>query len=748
MSACRLTTRFRQDAYEGDAVLLVYDEYEFTESTLSEDVRNIFDQHPATANIYVLAPFVPRDEIVQAIAGGVAVERARRYFEGIGGKIRLLYIADDDDGERHVSSIPFEYVDEKALAGTPEKLNKRLPSGWLFDLFDRGGGFIEAPPGVHFGKLSGRHSTKFLRASAPLLSSEECAAVAFFALAATVGNAPSRVFVDTAPFIAVAFAMARMAVTHGLWEKQPPVKSFSSYGGVERLPRIRPTDLFLVSASTSGGLAGKLVDHKAVQERIITFFFLDSGAQDYTGTVICDLTYKNDGLKGYTSIRNYQPSQCPYCQAGYFLAQLEGDQFLLEKRAVKRLAVKTPSQPADARKVMERLARTGCLEVTRFQSSHRPPGVAINGELLLGADMTLREDFVRMLRRFCPAPLDYVMLVGVSRDAFSKLVDEAALGPVMERATITSSLDNLKSVPSGSALVVFGCLSNHAQAREINARMRTLVPGGAVAYLSAITVVHNRQALEELEMFLSYGERGRDTFTMRSNLNVMLPMPVPLATAWEAEHTLLLRMEEEKALAPELEARLKALEASATSADDLFFSGCRPKLGIARDFVYLDTKDRHELISQADIYAVVTNMLACVRADNQSLATKKATTLGSAPGTSTVYGHTLICPSNFENYNDAVLRASFLRAASPSELLYSVDEECSAAVLNVILAEVAAWADGGGAALPEFLVALAARRMRLVDKHLEELSAQLKRSALPPYLRDLANVIENLQEFA
>ncbi|MBU9247515.1 hypothetical protein [Burkholderia multivorans] len=112
-----------------------------------------------------------------------------------------------------------------------------------------------------------------------------------------------------------------------------------------------------------------------------------------------------------------------------------------------------------------------------------------------------------------------------------------------------------------------------------------------------------------------------------------------------------------------------------------------------------------------------------------------------------MYGHALICPTNFENYNDAVLRAAFLRAASPSELLYSVDEECSTAMLNVIIAEADAWSEGGGAALPEFLLALASRRMRLADKHLEELSVRLKGKVLPEYLRDLAEVVENLQEF-
>ncbi|WP_176079554.1 hypothetical protein [Paraburkholderia tropica] len=748
MSALRLTTRFRQEAYEGEASLLVYDEYEFTESTLSEDVRNIFDRHPATADIFVLAPFVENDELVESIANGIAVARARRYFEGIGGKIRLLRIAEEAGGKRYVSSVPFEYNDGKASSGEPQVLDERLSSGWLFDLFHRGGGLIEAPPGVHFGKVSGRHSNKFLRASAPLLASEQCAVVAFFALAATTGQAPSRILVDTAPIISVAFAMARMAVIHKLWERQPPVKSFSSYGGVENLPRTRPSDLFLLSASTSGGLAERLKGASVAGERIVTLFYLDSGAPEYKGIVVCNLTYKNDGLFGYTKISNHQASKCPYCQAGYFLAQLEGDQFLLEKRAVKRLEVRTPSQPADARKVIERLARTGCLSVALYKSSVSSAGTTIDGERFLEVDKSLRADFVRMLRRFAPAPLDYVMLVGISDEAFAKLVEEAGLGTVVGAATIVSSLEGLSSVSSGAALVVFGCLSNHAQAREINARMRTLVPGGAVAYLSAVTVAQNRQALDELEMFLSYGERGRDTFTVRSALNFMLPALTPLPTAWEAEYKLLQLMEEEKVLSPELAARLQELDASATSTDSLFFSGCKPKLEIARDFVYLDTKDRHESISQADIYAVVSNMLACVRAGNQSLTAKKTAGIDVAPGTSNVYGHSLICPTNFENYNDAVLRAAFLRAASPSELLYSVDEECSTAMLNVIVAEADAWSEGGGAALPEFLLALAARRMRLADKDLEELSVRLKEKALPEYLRNLAEVVENLQEFA
>lgn len=748
MSALCLTTRFRRDAYEGEAVLLVYDEYEFTESTLSEDVRNIFDRRPATANIYVLAPFICVADLIELIAKGVAVERARRYFDGTGGRIHLLGIQGDIDGNRQVLAIPFEYSKGKVHAGESEALDDRLSSGWLFDLFDSGGGLVEAPAGVHFGKVSGRHSSKFLRASGPLLTSEACAAVAFFALGATTGKAPSRVLVDTAPIIAVAFAMARMAVTYGLWDKHPPVKSFSSYGGVEKLPRTRPTDLFLISASTSGGLADRLIVRSVDKSRIITLFYLESGAPKYDGTVVCHLTYRSDRLFGYPAVNNYPAQTCPFCKDGHFLAQLEGDQFLLEKRAVKRLAVRSKAQPDDARSVSERLARTGCLDVTLFKSRARPAGVAIDGELLIEVDAQLRADFIRMLRRFTPAPLNYVVLVDFSEAKFRALVKEAGLDAVVASATVTDNLEGLASVPNGTALVVFSCLSNHARAREINARMRTLVSGGAVAYLSAITVAETSHALNELSMFLSFGERGRDTFTFRSALQFMLPIPTPADTAWELEHRTLLHMNERNALEPELSARLNDLNASATSKDKLFFSGCRPKLEIARDFVYLDTDNHRELISQADIYTVVANTLACVRADNHGLSGGPARTPGLVAWSSSVYGHVLVCPSNFEIYNDAILRAAFLRAANPSELLYSVDEECSTTMLNVILAEAYAWDEGGGAALPEFLLALAAGRMRLASRHLEELCARLKERNLPNYLRAFLHEAEASQHHA
>jgi hypothetical protein len=129
------------------------------------------------------------------------------------------------------------------------------------------------------------------------------------------------------------------------------------------------------------------------------------------------------------------------------------------------------------------------------------------------------------------------------------------------------------------------------------------------------------------------------------------------------------------------------------------------ELKIAPDFVFLDTKRDIELISQADVYAVVSNLLATARCDNKGLTEQVRRDSPPLRWGQSVYGQVLLCPSNFRDFNDAVLRASMLRAANTAELNYSVDEQCSGEMLDMLLADVGAWHHRRGDALPEFLVA-------------------------------------------
>lgn len=108
-----------------------------------------------------------------------------------------------------------------------------------------------------------------------------------------------------------------------------------------------------------------------------------------------------------------------------------------------------------------------------------------------------------------------------------------------------------------------------------------------------------------------------------------------------------------------------------------------------------------------------------------------------------VYGHVLVDPITFLNYNDAILKASVLRAAKPSELMYEVDEIYSSQVAEIVLAELGGWHVGSGDALPEMLLAMATGRLRLREIDQLHVRNMALKSHLPPLLESLAKSISS-----
>jgi hypothetical protein len=267
------------------------------------------------------------------------------------------------------------------------------------------------------------------------------------------------------------------------------------------------------------------------------------------------------------------------------------------------------------------------------------------------------------------------------------------------------------------------------------------VDGGCVAYVAGVTIADSARNLSDLRIFLQYGEHGPETSIFRSAVEFMLPWRGEAESAWEAELSLLLRMNDGGDLPEELLARLNFLQSSATAIDGLFWPGRDGELAINPNFVLLDTKNRIQDISQADIYAVVSNCLAAVRSDNVALDAKVARDSPTPAWRQNVFAQCLLCPSNFRDFNDAVLRASLLRGASPQELNYSVDEASSEEMLDILIADITSWQTGKGESLPEFLVAICSRRLRLVPQHLGRICTLLQGANLPPHLAALVQQI-------
>jgi len=300
------------------------------------------------------------------------------------------------------------------------------------------------------------------------------------------------------------------------------------------------------------------------------------------------------------------------------------------------------------------------------------------------------------------------------------------------------AVGTLATVPGGNALVLVGLLDDHAVLRGINAQMRSKAPGGCVAYLSAVTIAESARNREDLRIFLSYGEYGPETFTFRSAMEVMLPWTGDKPSPWSQELELLRRLAEQAALPAPLATRQAWLESTSESSNALFLAGVGGELQLAANFVFLDTKDALERISQADVYAVVSNLIATERCDGKGIAEPVRRDSPPLSWSQSVYGQVLLCPSNFRDFNDAVLRASLLRASDPTELNYAVDTQSSREMLDVLLADIDSWAQGGGDALPEFVLSLACGRLRMVRRHQEQFLTALSSSLVPEHLKLLA----------
>ncbi|MFE8644141.1 hypothetical protein ACFX58_03540 [Sphingomonas sp. NCPPB 2930] len=741
MQGLWLRTRYRENQYDGEACLLVYDLDSFDDALVGSDVKQVFEQRAGTANIFIAAPFLSNENCREKLKTGVALRRASAYMSAKSGRVYLLEVQVDGD-TRAVSitttMLQWDASAKKVRFDAVKPLDPALREGWLFHLFDSHEGLVIAPPGVHFRKSSNKHTEKFLRAANTLTSSRACGLLAIFALATLPPRSPKRILVDTAPLISLAYAMMRVAKKHGIWEVDVPTMSFSSYGGQSKMRRLSVNDVILISATTSGSLADALEAQQANKDSIVTLFFLCSIGATRPHNVLCDLTVAPERGFGYQPVKNHAAVGCSLCASDFILAEFEGDQFLLQQRNHRLLKFVRTTQTEETRSTLTELYEVKATEVVMRPDATRPSSIEINEAKLLECP-AIRTDLIRHLRRYLPQPLALVVRVRITESQFSSLVAEAGIGAAVAQALVIDWPDLAAHGALGNGqgvLVVFGCLSSHTIARQINASLRSKVNNGNVAYVSALTIAETPEQYQDIKMFLGFGERGADTFTYRDSRKVALPIRGTDKNPWSEELDLLNDLASQQI--PELEARRQILSTESTARNGLFWPGVTGPLAIQRDFVYLDTTAGVAEISQADVFVVVSNLFAADRSGSNDLSGKRNQ---AVPLSQSVYGHILLTPEAFMTFNDGVLKACLLRAARKSDLLYEVDAGYSNRMLEIVLAEIAGWPVGTGDALPEMLVAIATRRMRLRDTDSTAIRTKAIAANLPPYLVALATAI-------
>ena len=617
----------------------------------------------------------------------------------------------------------------------------------LFDLFLKNGGLVTAGRGTHFTKPSGTHSTQFLRAANVLEKSGTNHQLLFWLYPLLKGRTINRLVVDTSGIAPVAYALAYERLRWKEADALPMIESHASYGGLDAVTVPDPEHtIFIISASTSGSLASKLIEKGAKAENIFTLYFLGTTTP---GTVVCNLGADPvNRFEGLPRISNYQAINCPECDSHSYAIPIVGDQFRTEPARVDEIEVTLGDFDEASRSVLDRLVSTGLFKVFRSVGT-RQFELYLDVQNMLEGNVEeesararvadIRVKLSRLLRRGSTVHLRRIVPTGYpGARTIADLAHAALPLNLQEQAVVTSSetLSAVSEEREAGTLVLSGCMDDTYELMGISRDLRSVHPGGSITYVSPIFRASADAERRRIESNLTFGDQGSKTFTLLSVVSVDLPRCAP-NHSWQLEYERLLELEywcayRDHEVPVAITERIELLRTAPGIGlvDDLFWPSPQGgALKLASDFTMIPTDDGKRVISQADMFAIITSLFHKYR---QGVPKKPRLVCRT-------YERTVVSPESFQRFSDGVIQASFLRAARDGEIAYgNCDEIVSERMFAFLAGEVSGAAESGGHALMEYLIALLVGRLTLHRKHALEFLAAVVNMAIADHFTIIA----------
>lgn len=593
--------------------------------------------------------------------------------------------------------------------------------------------------GFHFAHPSGKHSEYFIRASQAVSRRHHSYFLAMALLRRLplrpVADGPGTIWIDTAAISSLGYAYADLLRRGGATASMQ-VESFGGHDGVTRTLKPRPADVILVSGSTSGSLARKIIAAKSVStDQIATLFYLANRPwNDAHGRLLCDLTsptpirsfsVRESRLEPYDA---FDASDCRLCDNGRGVVVLEGDSFF---PAATQMELRMPGfrdRPLDG---VTGKAREG--ELVHFDGQEFFTVLA--GAEAMVADTSAHgvsteiahlltpgsghPAATRILEEAITCVSDPVAVISLT-DPQSRTLGEFLASSYFGKQDVgvriapawrewrKPGIESLADAAGGTVLIVAAVIASGRALTDLSRELRQFADAFHPEYLVAAAHPESSTTWNILRGSIERVSSGKTT-----HLNVVWKVPRQprspgTPSPWSREeatlgavHKWLTRHEMYKHADAQLEPRLSAL--NAPTSDSLFVGALigKPIAPLNRNFALWPT-DWAELPgsprpTHAEIYATVSHFMYESRHRNAKLEKRSLTVRR--------HGYVLH-PSLFDRFNDGVIQAAVLRAAEPGELDYRTDLQASAAIANLLLFILTnVRTDAGGAAY-EFLLAL------------------------------------------
>jgi hypothetical protein len=657
-------------------------------------------------------------------------------FQRCKGVALLTYRGDGAPNAAH-------WLDDRGASSivSPAALIEAARLGGLSLLADRDGVVVKAPPGSYFRNPSGGRRSYFIRAGLMCRSSIEATFVAF-AMLPLLARAerfyrrpPNLVWVDTMGIAYLAYALVDLAQRTRTSDLDPPqIRSFSSYGGFRHaIPGPGDFPLYLVSASTSGGLAQDILAEGKGRIDSRTIGTLIGAYEGQYPDVVFNLPAHRRGpaMSAVDTLREIRVS---------------GEDFEFSPGEPKSVVLKGWPKGYSFPASFAQIQGKGIVHYFKRVSAERTPKALFVDDNALVQDTGFQAWIKARATGTLPASI--ACIVYQNDDASKRMADLVVqtITPYfpgrVPAAVSISELEDRPPQPEATVAVVAAVAGSGMELMRVTKALRAYQPGGARYFLVGVIAARSYQQLNQLRSNLTIADPGtrfalecwcdfapaseaihhfrqRELVWLKDTLKqALLNDDEPLRAFAQGRHDSVLR---DGVIRPGQPASAPFL--SLTQAEHAFDVGKGFSLWVSQF---------REMRCPADVLFTVACWLQHTR-ESPLLPQQDRLDDGG-------FQQSIIGPDTFLRFTDPVIQASILRAARDSELDYRASSASSARAREIIgkfirLREESAI---------EFLMALAFRRMRLcTDDAKQVLAAAADQMANDVRVRSLVATIGN-----
>jgi hypothetical protein len=616
---------------------------------------------------------------------------------------------------------------------------------------------VAAPLGFYFSKLSNRYSSHFIRTESLLRCTASIELLALRLLPAfssyceqQKSAAKVRVLLDSMVIWPVAQALTRMHKREE--EMRYVVESFKSYEGINSNTVHSGPAFVIISASTSGGLEAKLMkDLGSRQVEVWTLLGLkpeldpEEDENDKDGSKrneIFAIPRKLKGAPALGGLREIFEPDVAAIPPGTEAVRVIGERFLSHNVRPKLVRLAHKSLDDRHKLTLASLAKEKIVLAARRRLDGKAWwSISFDLRALVNKYTSETAESPSILEHWLtnyafPGPVLIVhpqdveaanvldsgqneLLAQRAKRILLKTAKEASDVQVADHMALDRPDDQLKAFLSrAGVLVIAPIIANGFIFKQISASLRSIKPRGPRLYVSLAVLPESQGRLSELKTDL---ESNADDSAYRFKYGLALPIGrIDETIGWQREYTLLKEVketcEDQSIPVPPLFADRVACFADAKCLDGehaFLPTYAGEPLPITGGFLLWTTKNpiSGNTFGSIVLFTVASFLEACRAARSGANDTSLISGL---------FQQTLISPANFTRFNDPAIQAALLRCAYPSEMNYAASAQASQDMSQLIKKLIRLHDAPSGAALGEFLLALAIGRLTLERSHLTD----------------------------